>query len=174
MRPACLLVVGLVLAAAACSSSTSTPAGGSAATDAGGGETGPGTTPTTTKAPCELLVQAEAEAAIGDTLPANAEDKVLRTCQWTTADFVSGADITLGDWDSIKTAANAGKGVPVAISGVGDEALNLNGAGGPSLLYVRKGSEGFLLVLSGTMVDALADHGLTLEKELALKVIARF
>jgi hypothetical protein len=121
-----------------------------------------------------LLVRADAEAAIGQPLPSNAEDKVLHTCQWTTPDFVFGADITLGDWDSIKAAANAGQGVPVAISGVGDEALNLNGAGGPSLLYVRKGSDGFLLTLSGTNIDHLSDHGLSLEKDLALKVIARF
>ena len=119
-------------------------------------------------------MRADAEAAIGQPLPANAEDKVLRTCQWTTADFVFGVDITLGDWDSIKAAANAGKGVPVAVSGVGDEALNLNGAGGPSLLYVRKGSEGFLLTLGGTNIDKLPDHGLELEKALATKVIARF
>ena len=136
--------------------------------------TGPGTTPTTAKAPCELLVRADAEAAIGQPLPSNAEDKVLHTCQWTTPDFVFSADITLGDWDSIKAAANAGQGVPVAISGVGDEALNLNGAGGPSLLYVRKGSDGFLLTLGGTNIDHLPDHGLNLEKDLALKVIARF
>ena len=64
--------------------------------------------------------------------------------------------------------------VPIAISGVGDEALNLNGEGGPSLLYVRKGGEGFLLNLSGTNIDHLPDHGLALEKALAAKVIAHF
>ena len=62
----------------------------------------------------------------------------------------------------------------MAIRGVGDEALNLNGAGGPSVLYVRKGSEGFILNLSGTNIDHLPDHGLSLQKELALKIIARF
>ena len=170
-----LLVIGVALiagASAACSSSTSTPASGGSAD--GGGGTGPGTPATTAKSPCQLLVRGDAEAAIGQPLPANAEDKVLHTCQWTTPDFVFGADITLGDWDSIKAAANAGKGVPVAVSGVGDEALNLNGAGGPSLLYVRKGGDGFLLNLSGTNIDKLPDHGLDLEKALAAKVIARF
>ena len=166
------LVAAVFIAAgmsAACGSSTSTPAGAGTATD--GGVT-PGTT--TKKAPCELLVRADAEAVIGQPLPSNAEDKVLGMCQWTTADFVFGADITLGDWDSIKAAANAGKGVPVPIAGVGDEALNLNGAGGPSVLYVRKGSDGFLLTLGGTNIDDLPDHGLSLEEDLARKIIARF
>ena len=62
----------------------------------------------------------------------------------------------------------------MAIRGVGDEALNLNGAGGPSLLYVRRGSDGFLLTLSGTNIDRLPDYDLSVEKELALKIIARF
>ena len=174
-RHSLILAVALFTgASAACSSTTSAPGGGGA-TDGGGatssGAPGPGAT---AKAPCELLIRADAEAALSQPLPANAEDKVLRSCQWTTADFASGADITLGDWDSIKAAANAGQGVPVPISGVGDEALNLNGAGGPSILYVRRGSEGFILNVNGSSIDHLADHGLSLEEALARQVLARF
>jgi len=120
---------------------------------------------------CELMTQPEAEAAVGQTLPNVAENAVLGTCSRAAKDFSAGADLTVGEWASIKTSATSGT-VPVPVSGVGDEALNLNGSNG-SLLYVRKGSKGFLLVLNGFRIDHSPDHGLALEKELASKVLSR-
>jgi hypothetical protein len=120
---------------------------------------------------CELMTQPEAEAAVGQPLPKVTENAVLGMCTRTAEDFSAGADLTVGEWESMKTAATSGK-APVSISGVGDEALNLNGSNG-SLLYVRKGSKGFLLVLNGPKIDHSADHGLAQEKELASKIVSR-
>ena len=86
---------------------------------------------------------------------------------------MAGASLTVNDWEGIKGAATGGRAVPTPISGIGDEALNLNGSNG-SNLYVRKGSQGFLLVLNGPNIDGLADHGLSQEKELAVKILANF
>jgi len=120
---------------------------------------------------CELMTQPEAEAAVGQPLPKVTENGVLGMCTRTAEDFSAGADLTVGEWASMKTAATS-RTVPVSISGVGDEALNLNGSNG-SLLYVRKGSKGFLLVLNGPKIDHSADHGLAQEKELASKIVSR-
>ena len=97
----------------------------------------------------------------------------LDDCLWTTSDFVAGVDVTVSGWTEIKAAATSGKGkAPESISGVGDEALNLNGSGG-SLLYVRKGSQGFLIVINGPHIDGAADHGLAQEKVLGLAIVRR-
>jgi hypothetical protein len=82
------------------------------------------------------------------------------------------ASLTVSDWEGIKRAATSRgpQHQPTAISGVGDEALNLNGSEG-SNLYVRKGDRGFLLTLNGPHIDHLADHGLEREKTLALKIL---
>ncbi len=120
---------------------------------------------------CELMTQPEAEAAVGQTLPNVAENPVLGTCSRTAKDFSAGADLTVSDWASIKTSAASGT-APLPVSGVGDEALNLNGSNG-SLLYVRKGSKGFLLVLNGFRIDHSPDHGLALEKDLAAKILPK-
>ena len=150
--PARIVIVAALAAGAstACSSSTSAPSGGTAAD--GGGGTGPGTTAPSGKAPCQLMLRADAEAAVGQPLPQNDQNPTLGMCDYNASDFTAGAALTVSSWDSLKTAATSGKGQPVAISGVGDEALNLNGSNG-SLLYVRKGSEGFLLVLNGPQID---------------------
>lgn len=87
--------------------------------------------------------------------------------------FSAGASLTVGSWESVRNAATSGKAVPVAIGGVGDEALNLRDSNG-SILYVRKGSEGFLLEVHGPNVDPLPDRGLAAEKVLATKILARF
>jgi hypothetical protein len=172
-----LRIVVVVLAAGpflACSSSTPAPGAGDTATGATGG-TSPGavTPPVSGKSPCLLLVRADAEAAVGQPLPKNDENDVLGTCGYNSDDFSSGAALTVGTWDSIKAAATSGPTQPSVIAGVGDDALNLNGSNG-SLLYVRKGSQGFLLVLNGPNIDSLADHGLAQEKILAAKVLANF
>ncbi len=120
--------------------------------------------------PCTLLTQAEVDAAVGQ--PLGKADLVLPgDCQWSTKDFAADASVQVGDWTSMKTAATSGR-APVSISGVGDEALNLNGSEG-SNLYVRKGDAGFLLEINGPHIDALPDHGLAQEKVLAAAVLGR-
>ena len=119
--------------------------------------------------PCQYMVRADAEAAVGEPLPKTSEHIPLGMCDYTTAEF-DGASLTVGAWESIKGAATSGNAQPVAIAGVGDEALNLNGSNG-STLYVRKGTQGFLLTLNGQNIDGLPDHGLEREKILALKIL---
>lgn len=122
---------------------------------------------------CELMAQSEVEAAVGQALPKTTENDVLGMCTRSAADFSAGADLTVGEWESMKTAATGGgRSVPTSVSGVGDEALNLNGSNG-SLLYVRKGSRGFLLVFHGPKIDRLPDHGLAQEKDIASKIVSR-
>jgi hypothetical protein len=120
---------------------------------------------------CEMLTQPEAEAAVGQALPKATENGALGMCTRSADDFSAGADLTVGEWDAMKTAASS-RTAPTPVSSVGDEALNLNGSNG-SLLYVRKGSKGFLLTLHGPKIDKLPDHGLTQEKDLASKIVTR-
>ena len=122
---------------------------------------------------CDLMIRPDAEAAVGELLPQNTVNLTLGLCDFNTADFLAGASISVGSWDSVKTAATSGKSVPVPIGGVGDEALNLNGSNG-SLLFVRKGNEGFVLDVHGPKIDPLPDRGLAAEKDLAQKILARF
>jgi hypothetical protein len=170
------LALGLVTlvagAATACGSSTSAPAGGNTAANGGGG-TGAGASATPNKSPCELLTGAEAEAALGQPLIQNDKNVALGMCDYNAADFSAGASLTVSGWTEIKAAATSGNSVPVAISGVGDEALNLNGSNG-SLLYVRRQSQGFLLDLHGPTIDHTTDHGLAQEEALALEILANF
>ena len=121
--------------------------------------------------PCEYMKREDAEVAVGLPLPKTTEIIPLGMCDYNTPEF-HGASLTVGDWQGIKGAATSGgaKRQPTMISGVGDEALNLNGSNG-SNLYVRKGDRGFLLVVHSPKVDALPDHGLELEKALALKIL---
>lgn len=122
---------------------------------------------------CDLLMRADAEAAVGQPLPQNTINLTLGLCDFNAADFSAGASLTVSSWESIKAAATSGKTPPAAIAGVGDEALNLNGGNG-SNLYVRRGDEGFLLTLNGPKIDPLPDHGLAQEKLLALKILSKF
>jgi hypothetical protein len=41
------------------------------------------------------------------------------------------------------------------------------------VLYVRKGSSGFLLTMNGPNIDSLADHGLAKEEALAALILPR-
>ena len=118
---------------------------------------------------CDLLTQADAEAAVGQPLPKNTVNLTLGMCDHNSPDFSAGVSLTVGDWESIKGAAVAGSHQPEAVSGVGDEALRLGGT-----LYVRRGSEGFLLSLHGSKIDPLPDKGLAMNKALALRVLAHF
>ena len=75
-------------------------------------------------------------------------------------------------WAGIKAAATSGPRPVTPIAGVGDEALNLNGSGG-SNLYVRKGNQGFVLIIAGPKISGLADRGLAQEKVLASAILGR-
>ncbi|MDT4966051.1 MAG: hypothetical protein QOJ64_788 [Acidobacteriota bacterium] len=123
--------------------------------------------------PCEFMARVDAEAAVGQALPQTTENIPLGMCDYNAEGFAAGASLTIGDWEGIKGAATGGRAVPTSIAGVGDEALNLNGSNG-STLYVRKGDQGFLLTLNGPEIDGLVDHGLSQEKDLAVKILANF
>ena len=120
---------------------------------------------------CDLLTQADAEAAVGQTLPKNTVNLTLGYCAHNSPDFSAGASLTVGDWASIKSMAVAGSHQPLSISGVGEEALWLEVAG---KLYVRKGNEGFMLDLHGPKINPLPDKGLAVYKPLALRVLAHY
>ncbi|MFN2528272.1 MAG: hypothetical protein ABR584_06090 [Candidatus Baltobacteraceae bacterium] len=124
----------------------------------------------TSRNACELLVRPDAEAAAGQPLPQNTTKNVaLGMCDFNATDFSAGASLTVGSWDSIKTAMSSGPHQPVAVSGIGDEALNLGGH-----LAVRKGDEGISVEVHGPKIDGLPDHGLAAEENLAAKILARF
>ena len=179
-----LAVCGL----AACSNSPPTPpdAATAAASGAGSGEATAGDPAKdknfrdsavangiiTARKACDLLTQADSEAAVGQPLPKQKENLTLGMCQYNTDDFSAGASITVGSWESIKNAATGGAHQPQAISGVGDEALALSSNG--SNLYVRKGDEGFLVEAYGPKMNGLPDKGLAKEQELALKILGKF
>jgi Protein of unknown function (DUF3558) len=122
--------------------------------------------------PCSLLTQADVDTAVGESLGTGKSTIPTYDCSWATSDFASGVDIKVSDWPAINAAAHGNGAHPTSITGVGDEALNLNGSNG-SLLYVRKGSEGFLLTVNGPKVDTKSDHGLAQEKVLAAAVLGR-
>lgn len=119
-------------------------------------------------APCALLTQAEVDAAVGQPLGPGKATIPNYDCAWTTSDFSASVTVTVSDWAAIKTSATT-TGTATAVPGVGDEALTKGGG----LLYVRKGSAGFLLLIGGPRVDSLSDHGLAAEKILAAAVLGR-
>ena len=129
----------------------------------------------TARKACDLLTRADAETAIGQPLPQNTVNLTLGMCDYNAADFSAGASLTVSSWDSIKSAAT-GRHQPQAIGGIGDEALYFAGSlRGGSPLYVRRGAEGFLLVLNGPKIDHMAGaDAVAVEKELALKVLGKF
>ena len=124
--------------------------------------------------PCDLLTQADSEATVGEPLPKRQENISLGSCDYSLEDFSAGTSLTVGSWESIKATATAGPHKPEAVSGVGDEALALSPQGSASILYVRKGGEGFFVEVSGPKVNGSFEEGLTKEKELALKVLSKF
>lgn len=129
-------------------------------------------TGTGTSHPCALLTQAEVAAAVGQSVNAGVESAPLGTCSFASADFAAGANLLAAAWESISAAANSGHAPPTPVSGIGDEALNGNGANG-STLYVRRGSAGFAVVLNGPNIDHLPDHGLAKEQALAALILPR-
>lgn len=125
-----------------------------------------------TAGPCSKLTQAEAGAAVGQTLNAGVEDVALGSCTYTSSDYAAGVVLTIGTWDSMTAAAHGNGANPSPVTGVGDEALNNNGSNG-SQLYVRKGTLGFLIVMNGPNIDSLADHGLAKEEAIAAVIMPR-
>jgi hypothetical protein len=129
----------------------------------------------TNRKACDLLTRADAEAAVGQPLPQNTVNLTLGMCDYNAADFSAGASLTVGSWESIKNAATSGAHQPQAISGIGDEALYFASEKGASPMYVRRGNEGFLLVLNGTRIDHMAGaDAVAVQKDLALKILKRF
>jgi hypothetical protein len=126
--------------------------------------------------PCDLLTRPDAEGAVGAPLPQNSTTPALGMCGYTSADFTEGAQLTVGDWNSIKTAATSGAHQPAAVNGVGDEALYFTGQEtGAGPLYVRHGQQGFLLVLNGSKIDHMPGAAaMAAEQALAVKILARF
>ena len=120
---------------------------------------------------CSLLTQAEVDTAVGQPLGAG-KPGPIQGCSWATSDFAAGVDLTVNDWTGLNAAAHGNGATPTSLSGLGDEALNLNGSNG-SLLYVRKGDSGFLLTINGPHIDKLPDHGLAQEKVLAAAALGR-
>ncbi|MDP9116924.1 MAG: hypothetical protein M3O28_06645 [Actinomycetota bacterium] len=119
--------------------------------------------------PCSLLTQAEVDAAAGQALGPGKPTIPHYDCTWTTSDFAASVTLTISDWTAIKAAATGNGHPPTPVSGVGDEALTKGGG----LLYVRKGSAGFLLMIAGAHLDSLPDKGLAAEKVLAAAVFGR-
>ena len=130
----------------------------------------------TARKACDLLTREDSEAAVGQPLPQNTVNLTLGMCDYNAADFSAGASVTVSSWESIKNAATGGAHQPQAISGIGDEALYFAGSeNGGSPLYVRRGEEGFLLVLNGPKIDHMASaDAVAVEKELALKILGKF
>jgi hypothetical protein len=119
--------------------------------------------------PCSLLTQAEVDKAVGQPLGAGKATIPHYDCTWGTSDFAASVSVTVSDWTAIKTSATANGHTPASVPGVGDEALSSGGG----LLYVRKGSSGFLLLIGGPHIDSSPDHGLAAEKVLAAAVLGR-
>lgn len=130
----------------------------------------------TARKACDLLTLVDSEAAIGQPLPKKTENLTLGMCDYSAEDFSAGTSLTVGSWGSIKGAATSGAHQPQAISGIGDEALYFPGSEhGGSPLYVRKGDEGFLLVLNGPKIDHMASaDAVVVEKDLALRILGKF
>ncbi len=133
----------------------------------------------TSRNACDLLTRSDAEAAVGQPLPQNAVNLDLGTCDYNAADFSAGANVAVGSWESITNAAKndaiSTRHQLEALSGVGDEALYFAQETGAATIYVRRGDEGFMLLLHGPRIDHMAGAGaLAVEKDLAMKMLKRF
>ena len=127
----------------------------------------------TARKPCDLMTREDSEAAVGQPL-LDKTDNNLGICHREAEDFSAGTSISVGDWEGVKELVTDGSTPPAAISGVGDEAFNIIIGRTAPELFVRKGDEGFLVEVHGRKIDALPDHGLEKEKELALKILGKF
>ena len=160
-------------AAASGAGSDQAKAGDPAQTDTSGRSDDAANGVTTARKPCDLLTREDSEAAVGQPLPKNNVNIEVGTCDYTADDLSASTHVTVASWEQVKKEATTGPHQHVAISGIGDEAFNVVWSG-LSILYVRRGDEGFALTVSSRKIDALLDHGLAAEKALALKIIGRF
>ena len=175
-----LLAAGITLLLAACSAASAPTAGSlpneattppttaATASSEGGSNPAPVSPPSTATGgsldPCSLLTQSEVDAAAGQPLGHGNQIGALLDCQWSTSDFAASLELDIGDWSAMQTKAAESGQTLTPVSGIGDEALAVNGAGNAAQLYVRKGNTGFLLLLGGQYLDSLADFGLAREK----------
>jgi hypothetical protein len=165
---AALALAGL----AACSAGTSpasTPPGGAASPAASAGTSGAGGW---RSHPCVLLTGTEASAALGQRVMA-LKNTSGGLCQYISTGL--SADTAFiqtwaGDWRSCKQTVSLGSKRPVPVSGVGDEALWDAKFGN---LCVRSGSIGLLVIIGGSKISQLSDHGLAQAESLARLILPR-
>ena len=162
--------VAPLLALAGCGGvSQNTTAQGAAAPTRAQTASAPASSPSsvsaTGQAPCDLLSQQDAEAAVGQALAPDPSNDRSASCNYVSSDNLGyGVSVTPGSWDSLKTEA----GDAPHVSGIGDEALNHDGL----FLFVRKGTRGFALNMRDH--SSSPDARLAKARELALKIVARF
>lgn len=122
-------------------------------------------------APCSLLTTAEVEQTIGKLKGTPRVDTLGDTaqCIYEFADATSELDIWIGTADSLAPARKRAK-QPVAVNGIGDEAIMDRGRIDASTaeLHVRKGKQVLLFMLSDTPGDVAK------LKALAQKAVGRF
>lgn len=149
------------------SSDTSGPANSSAAASSAAG--------TGTSHPCALLTQAEVESAFGQPFSAARETVIANggVCGFGSADGHAHLLFTVSSWAVLSHARSAVGVSPSPVSGVGDEAFTVEPGSGAPVLFVRKGSSGFYLAMTGPQVASLADHGLAKVESLAALILQR-
>lgn len=121
--------------------------------------------------PCSLLTAAEIEQVVGKLKETPRVENLGDTaqCIYEFANATSELDIWLGTADSLAPARKRAK-QPVAVNGIGDEALLDRGRIDASTaeLHIRKGKQVLLLMLSDTPGDEAK------LKALAQKPVGRF
>jgi Protein of unknown function (DUF3558) len=165
--PALIVVLGGCGSGAATGAAPGSTARGTAGTVAGT----PGAPPPAAGGdPCRFLSQADIQAALGGAVGPGKQVATLQDCVWGSADFSVSADLTFSSWDAINAAAHGGgSSTPKAVSGIGDEAYT----GPQGTLYVRKGDQGFLLLVGSPAVQHATDNGVAIAKLLAAKILAQ-
>jgi hypothetical protein len=120
-----------------------------------------------------LLTGAEASATLGQRVTA-LENTSGQICQYISTDLSAGTppfvETWAGDWRSCKHTVSVGSKRPVPVSGIGDEALWDAGYGN---LCVRSGSIGLLVIIGGSKISQLSDHGLATAETLARLMLPR-
>src|SRR5450755_3885577 len=156
-------------ASSARTSPASTPPGGAASPAASAGTSGASGW---RSHPCVLLTGAEASAALGQRVRA-LENTSGGLCQYISTGLSAGTAFIqtwAGDWRSCKQTVSLGSKRPVPVSGVGDEALWDAKFGN---LCVRSGSIGLLVIIGGSKISQLSDHGLAQAESLARLILPR-
>jgi hypothetical protein len=121
-------------------------------------------TATAARKPCDYVRRADAEKAVGLSLPNTDDDLGLHECRYSTPEFY-GSNVTIGDWDQCKTALATDH--PSAVAGLGDEAFFVR-----EHLFIRKGDRCVSVEINGPLPDADTDDGLARVEGLARTVLA--